>query len=325
MTSWVARYRRWAPIKAITLETVRFDTQKLLNPEISGVEYLRGTLFSYELRGYLLEKFARTCAYCGKVNGPLEIDHVHPRSKGGTMRPSNLVLACQACNQAKGNQLVEDFLAQSPERLKWIKDQLQSSLRATAAVNAARKKILSALFKTELPVKISTGAETKFNRWRLSIPKTHALDAACAGDTPELLGWNMPVLAIKTCGRGSYQRTRPDKYGFPRIYLTRKKSAFGFQTGDIVLATRNKGKKAGVYIGRVAIRASGLFDIHTNGTAIHSVSYKHCCRIQRADGYNYTIKKTAIHRADPCCGKDERHPKKVGRRDKNDAITAEWH
>ena len=289
VTSWVGRYRRWAPITSTVLETVRFDTQKLLSPDISGVEYQQGTLFSYELREFLLEKFERACVYCGRANVPLEIDHVRPRFRGGTMSPDNLVLACHGCNQSKGNQPVEDFLAGEPERLKRIKSQLRSPLKATAVVNATRKKILSELFKTELPVEVATGGRTKFNRACFSIPKTHALDAACTGDTPQLLRWNMPVLAIQAKGRGSYQRTRLDKYGFPRGYLTRQKKAKGFQTGDIVRASIAKGKKAGVHIGRVAIRASGSFDIQTRTATIQGVRYRHCRLIQRADGYNYAI------------------------------------
>src|SRR5271166_2736871 len=290
VTSWVARYRCWAPITAIVIETVRFDTQKLINPEISGVEYQQGTLFSYELRENLLEKFERTCAYCGRTNVPLEIDHVHPRSKGGTNNSNNLALACHECNQAKGNQSVEDFLAEEPERLKRIKSQLQTPLKATAAVNATRTKILSELFKTELPVEMATGGKTKFNRARFSIPKTHAMDAACSGNMPQLLRWNMPVLAIKAGGRGSYQRTRLDKYGFPRGYLTRQKKAKGFQTGDIVRASVTNSKKAGVHIGRVAIRATGSFDIQTLTGTIQGIGHKHCRLIQQADGYNYTTR-----------------------------------
>jgi hypothetical protein len=104
----------------------------------------------------------------------------------------------------------------------------------------------------------------------------------------------MPVLAIKASGRGSYQRTRLDKYGFPRGYLTRQKKAKGFQTGDIVQASLSKGKNAGVHLGRVAIRVSGSFNIQTRRETIQGVGYKHCRRIQRADGYNYTMVKGAI-------------------------------
>src|SRR5271165_2267212 len=92
--SWVRRYRRWCPITEIVVETVRFDTQLLVNPEISGMGYQNGTLTGYELREYLLEKFNRQCTYCGAHDVPLEIDHVQPRSRGGTDKASNLVLAC---------------------------------------------------------------------------------------------------------------------------------------------------------------------------------------------------------------------------------------
>jgi hypothetical protein len=37
--SWVGRLRRWAPVSAISVERVRFDTQALENPEILSVEY----------------------------------------------------------------------------------------------------------------------------------------------------------------------------------------------------------------------------------------------------------------------------------------------
>lgn len=38
------------------------------------------------------------CVYCGTTEGRIEVDHIIPRSRGGTDRLSNLVLACAACN-----------------------------------------------------------------------------------------------------------------------------------------------------------------------------------------------------------------------------------
>ena len=93
--------------------------------------------------------------------------------------------------------------------------------------------------------------------------KRHALDAACVGQVSEVHAWQRPTLNIKCMGRGSYQRTRLDKYGFPRGYLTRQKTVQGFQTGDQVLAEVPSGKRAGSHVGRVAIRASGSFNIQT--------------------------------------------------------------
>ncbi|WP_424099890.1 HNH endonuclease [Moorena producens] len=35
---------------------------------------------------------------------PLEVEHITPKSKGGSNRVSNLTIACRDCNQTKGNQ-----------------------------------------------------------------------------------------------------------------------------------------------------------------------------------------------------------------------------
>lgn len=109
--NWVNRLMRLCPIAAISIETVRFDTQKLQNPEISGIEYQQGTLFGYEVREYLLAKYGHECQYChGKSKDPvLEIDHIIPKSRGGSDRVSNLTLACHTCNQDKGNKTAEEY------------------------------------------------------------------------------------------------------------------------------------------------------------------------------------------------------------------------
>jgi hypothetical protein len=60
--TWVQRLCRLAPIGAISQELVRFDTQLLEQPEISGIEYQQGELAGYEIREYELEKWGRACA-----------------------------------------------------------------------------------------------------------------------------------------------------------------------------------------------------------------------------------------------------------------------
>lgn len=104
--------------------------------------------------------------------------------------------------------------------------------------------------------------------------------------------WQSPYLVIKATGRGCYQRTRLTAHGFPRSYLLRKKSIHGFQTGDMICADVSKGTKAGVHIGRVAIRASGYFNIQTAQDVIQGVSHQHCKMRQRSDGYGYLQRKS---------------------------------
>jgi CRISPR/Cas system Type II protein with McrA/HNH and RuvC-like nuclease domain len=53
------------------------------------------------------------CFYCGireKIYR-LTIDHLVPRSRGGTHALANLVLACEPCNKAKGSQSLSSWQA----------------------------------------------------------------------------------------------------------------------------------------------------------------------------------------------------------------------
>ena len=230
------------------------------------------------MRAYLLNKFNRSSTYCGAKDIPLEVEHVRPKTKGGSNRVSNLCLACHDCNQRKGSQRIEDFLAHKPELLAQILKQLKTPLKDAAAVNSLGH-----------PLELASGGKTKFNRIRLGVPKSHALDAACVGATKRLSNGNLPTLAIKCTGRGSYQRTRLNKYGFPRGYLMRQKSVKGFKTGDMVIGNVQTGAKAGVHVGRVAIRDTGSFNIQTAVGVVQGISHKHCRMVCRADGYGYSI------------------------------------
>jgi 5-methylcytosine-specific restriction endonuclease McrA len=56
------------------------------------------------LRIYMRDKFR--CQYCGekKPAGELTLDHILPRSRGGDNSPVNVVTACLACNNRKGDR-----------------------------------------------------------------------------------------------------------------------------------------------------------------------------------------------------------------------------
>ncbi|MEC4814752.1 MAG: HNH endonuclease, partial [Scytonema sp. PMC 1069.18] len=134
-----------------------------------------------------------------------------------------------------------------------------------------------------------SGGLTKFNRTKQSLEKTHWIDAACVGkSTPKkLIVKGVNPLLIKATGHGTRQSCRTDKHGFPIRYCPRKKIHFGFRTGDIVKAVVTKGKKVGEYIGRVAVREIGSFNISTKNGLIQGISYKYCKHIHKKDGYSY--------------------------------------
>lgn len=279
LQTWFTRLYKLAPIAGISMELVRFDTQLMQDAEIAGVEYQQGELAGYEVREYLLEKFGRKCAYCGKADTALEIEHIIPKSRGGSNRVSNLTLACHGCNQRKGNQTAEEF--GHPESQAKAKQPLKD----TAAVNAARWATWRIFQATGLPVEVGTGGRTKFNRVTQGYPKAHWIDAACvgaSGATVSLCPGLQPLL-IKAMGRGTRQMCRPDKYGFPRTSAKAAKRVFGFQTGDLLKAIVPSGKNAGVHIGRVAVRTKGCFRVGK----VDGIAHRHCHLLQRVDGYDY--------------------------------------
>ena len=78
-----------------------------------------------------------------------------------------------------------------------------------------------------------------------------------------------------------------DKFGFPRAKPKQAKRVRGYQTGDLVRAVVTKGKKTGTYVGKVAVRSSGSFNITTAHGVVQGISYRSCTPIHRGDGYRY--------------------------------------
>lgn len=275
--TWFSRLRRWSPLSAVSLELVKFDPQKMMNPEISGVEYQQGELQGYEMREYLLEKWGRRCAYCGDKNVPLQVEHITPKSRGGSNKVGNLTLACRPCNETKGNKTAAEF--GHPE----VQAKAGTPLKDAAAMNASRWRLFERLKKAGLPVECGTGGRTKFNRTRLGLPKTHWIDAACVGQSGEKVrAGDLSPLLISATGHGRRTRCRTDAFGFPKAHAERSKTFRGWRTGDIARAVISSGKCAGTFVGRVAIRHRPSFRI--GNLDVHP---KYMSRLHRADGYEY--------------------------------------
>lgn len=286
--TWVNRLRKFASITAISQELVRFDIQLIRHPDIQGKEYQQGTLFGYETREYLLEKWERKCAYCDIKDVPLQVEHIQSRARGGSNSITNLCLSCEKCNIKKGRQALRDFLKKDSSRLEKILKKVKTPLADAAAVNTTRFALLGVLKATGLPVETGSGGLTKFNRSQQNLEKQHWIDAACVGiSTPILNIKAVKPLLISANGHGTRQSCRTDKFGFPIRHCSRAKFHFGFQTGDIVKAVVTRGKKIGEYVGRIATRATGSFNISTKDGLIQGISHKYCKSIHKKDGYSY--------------------------------------
>ncbi len=288
--AWLRRLSRLCNLSALSQELVRFDIQKVENPEITGWQYQQGTLFGFEVREYLLEKWGHVCTYCGVQGVPLQVEHILSRAKGGTDRIANLALACEPCNLKKGSQDVRDFLAHDPGRLARILAQAREPLKDATAVNATRWHLFERLKASGLPLETGSGGLTKYNRAKRELPKTHWLDAAAVGaSTPlHLCTANVFPLLIKATGRGHRRLCNPNEIGLPVSHRKRHKRYFGYQTGDLVRAVVPETLACrGTHVGRVAVRAKGTFNITTKRGKVTDVPSRFCTPIGRTTGYSY--------------------------------------
>ncbi|MFG2371011.1 RNA-guided endonuclease IscB [Streptomyces sp. NPDC048504] len=290
--SLATRLCRYAPVGEVHIERVAFDTRSMsAERPLSEAEYRQGPLAGATARAYLRNKWNSACAYCDVRGLPLNIEHLRPRSRGGSDRVSNLVLACVPCNEAKGSTPVETFLADRPDRLARILEQARAPLHDAAAMNATRWQLLEALGTLGRPVRAWSGRRTKGNRSAMGLTKTHTLDALSVGRLNHGYGdaivrYPERVLVAKAAGRGSYARTTPDRFGFPRLRRARTKQHFGYVTGDLVQATVPSGKWAGTWTGRISVRARGQHSLATPRGRVN-VSHRNLRLLQRGDGYGY--------------------------------------
>jgi 5-methylcytosine-specific restriction endonuclease McrA len=296
--TWIKRFLAFCPITTIEIEQVKFDLQKLEKPEISGCEYQQGTLFGYEVREYLLEKWGRACVYCGATNTPLQIEHIQAKSKGGSDRVGNLTLACEPCNRAKGTEDISNFLAQKPDLLKRIGEKASKPLAAAAAVNATRFAVVRVAQELCKDVKCWTGGRTKSNRVSQGLEKSHSIDAACIGES----GAKIKVLVtqplmVESKGHGTRQAVRCNASGFPSLGKDgrpiKPKAVYSHcQSGDIVKFCLNKDRKnarSGVYTARVKTPTPKGFEVKIKGFRVGQ-KMEHLIRfVHRNDGYAYSF------------------------------------
>ena len=186
---------RILPIRQINVEIGSFDTQKMQNPEVSGVCYQQG-----QLQGYLLRSI---CLPSGR----------------GSDRTSNLVIACDRCNKRKGIRTAEEF--GFPE----IQAQARMPLKDAARVSSIKTAVVQPLaqqFGLER-VAVRYGYETKYQRMQvLNLPKSHANDAvaiACAiGEVVKPLTL---VYQLRCVPRGNYQMYN-GKHSEHKVWAPRK-------------------------------------------------------------------------------------------------------
>ena len=77
-------------------------------PILGDKFYSKQTIYADRMTLYARDQ--HICAYCGEEfsTSQLTIDHVQPKSRGGTNQWTNCVTACRPCNHRKGDRTPEE-------------------------------------------------------------------------------------------------------------------------------------------------------------------------------------------------------------------------
>jgi len=84
------------------------EPKHIPEPALRTFRYKDPGFVSTRTRFRVLNKFKFTCQYCGRKapDVVLHVDHIIPRSLGGTAQEDNLTVACSECNLGKSNLLL---------------------------------------------------------------------------------------------------------------------------------------------------------------------------------------------------------------------------
>jgi len=214
-----------APVTEMIWEEGKFDTHALVNPLVKGKGYQQGFDWGWENRkAAVLWRDEYVCQYCGVHCIPsgmiATVDHIIPKTCGGTDAFLNLVCACMECNQKKGSQTALEF--GHPE--------VQGKTFAYPAHLQCGKRYIRENLERIAPVKSVFGFQTKAWRESLGLPKSHENDASA-----------MSVQEGKFVSfSGSYRiqarRRRGDRYN------KKHKTFLGFRHFDLVKWTQRNGE-----------------------------------------------------------------------------------
>ena len=230
---------RYFPIETIIVEIAEFDIQKIKNPDISGIEYQQGTLQGYNIRNYLLEKHGRKCFYCEKSVSKFEVEHMIPKTKGGSNCIDNLTLSCHECNQKKDTLTAEEFIKQTlpakkaAAKLKQLPNE-KRLFKYMVHMNATRWALYNAIDKKYPNVKMTYGYITKYKRIQANLPKAHHIDAKCITGFVTVPSMEQTVVKVKMRRHNRLLHRATFSKGHVRKTASLPTITFGFQLYDLV-------------------------------------------------------------------------------------------
>ena len=213
------------PITKLIVEIASFDTQKILNPKIEGIEYQQGPQLGFwNVREYVLFRDNHECQHChGKSKDKvLNVHHIVTRKTGGNS-PNNLITLCETCHKKYHNGEI---------KLKVIKPM---SLKDAAFMSIMRWQLYNILKEKYSNVMQTFGYITKSIRIENKLPKEHYVDARCISGNSLAKPVNVVYIAqfVRRHNRQLHKLTIDP--GNTRKLKQSPKYLYGFQLYDKVL------------------------------------------------------------------------------------------
>lgn len=165
---WIDKFCNLVPNPKLYIEVGKFDTAKLINPEIQGLDYQHGQTYGYyDVRYFVFARDKYTCQVCKKQNKILRIHHIVYKGKGGTDRADNLITVCNDCHTYKNHQpgnVLHNWFLKGKKTKKYTEPPFMNSLRIR-------------IFNKYPNAIITYGSKTTKKRKELQLEKTHYNDA----------------------------------------------------------------------------------------------------------------------------------------------------
>lgn len=263
----IDRFIKLVPTPTLNIEVGKFDTVKMINPDIKGVDYQHGQTYGYyDVRYYVFARDNYTCQCCGKQKKILRTHHIIYRSNGGTDRADNLITVCNECHTSKNHQK-GGILYKWQEEHKKVKQYKEPPF-----MNIVRKRV----FQKYPEAMITYGSITTPNRKELGLEKTHYNDAITISginDIKEDDDLYFEFQQFRSKKRSLHEATARKGRNKPNVETKRNskntKSRFGFNLNDKVKLF----KKIGYVVG---FASSGLYikDVNDNYITMPNKSYK---------------------------------------------------
>lgn len=149
---------------------------------------------SKKLRFEILTRDNYTCVYCGRgsFDVELEVDHVVPKSKGGSNDPVNLVTACFDCNRSKSNRLISesktaDFCVKNSDYIARMAKAEAEKIRAVRSAKRQFNKLIRDL-EGSLSLNILPLGQRSVRQFLSKLGPDEVIDAACIASSKPTKG-----------------------------------------------------------------------------------------------------------------------------------------